>query len=303
MKKGIFLLSIIILFAAQQGFSQDYLFKVLASKGQNKVAQTSIKVGSALHKGDQITLAEGGYLGLAHHTGRTIELSKSGKYLVNDLVKQIKTHTKGTGAKYLEYVLSETTQKTSNSILEKRYAYMTKPAGVRREDPSILFYLPNSAKVLGNEAFISWFINDTEPQVVKKFKLVIEDEFGVLIDERIVEGQATFLNLYDPKLKEHRMLTYKIIALDNPRFASDAQFFFKMNQNDADIYSDYTILKEAETALEKIILAKFFEEKGLIVDAMTSYQQAMQLAPDVNSYQKLYDDFLERAKLVKEKLR
>lgn len=303
MKKKLFFIILISLLAIQQGFSQNYLFKVVAAKGENKVAKITLKVGSILQKGEQIIVAEGGYLGLAHHDGKTIEIDKSGTYLVEDLARKVATQAKGTGRKYLEYVLSETTQKTSSTVLENRYSYMTKPAGVSRQPASILFYLPNSAKVLGSEAFVSWYINDTEPQIIKKFKLVIHDEFGEFLEESIVEGKSTFLNLYSEKLKEHRMLTYKIIALDNERFSSDEQLFYKMSQKGAEKYSDYEILSEAKTALDKIILAKFFEEKGLVVDAMTAYQQAMRLAPQVEAYHKLYDDFLERAKLFKENLR
>ena len=303
MKTKIFLVVSILTFTFQQAFSQDYIFKVVASKGQNKLGKTTLKVGNTLQQGEKVTIAKGGYLGLAHWDGKTIEIDESGTYLVDDLNTKIEVEGKGTISKYLDYVLSETTQTTSHSVLKTRYSYMAKPAGVKRNDAAILFYLPNSAKVLGKEAFISWYVNDSEPEVIKKYKLSIHDEFGEFLDEYIVEGNSTFLNLYTEKLKEHRMLTYKIIALADPTFISDKQLFFKMSQKASKNYDDYEILSEGETALDKIILAKFFEEKGLVVDAMTAYQQAMSLAPEVEAYHKLYDDFLKRAKIMKEHLR
>jgi hypothetical protein len=51
--------------------------------------------------------------------------------------------------------------------------------------------------------------------------------------------------------------------------------------------------KEA-SALNKLILAGFFEQNKLLVDATTAYLQAIQLAPDVPEYQESYNNFLLR---------
>jgi Tfp pilus assembly protein PilF len=48
------------------------------------------------------------------------------------------------------------------------------------------------------------------------------------------------------------------------------------------------------TALNQLILAGFYEENNLIIDAIAAYEQAIKLAPDVTSYQEAYDDFLLR---------
>jgi hypothetical protein len=48
------------------------------------------------------------------------------------------------------------------------------------------------------------------------------------------------------------------------------------------------------TALNKLILAGFYEENNLLIDAITAYEEAVKLAPDVSSYQEDYDEFLIR---------
>ncbi|MEL7006616.1 MAG: hypothetical protein AAFN93_28410, partial [Bacteroidota bacterium] len=53
-----------------------------------------------------------------------------------------------------------------------------------------------------------------------------------------------------------------------------------------------------ETALNKYILAGFYEENNLIADALTSYEQAIKLAPDVVSYKEAYEEFLIRNGLI-----
>ena len=48
------------------------------------------------------------------------------------------------------------------------------------------------------------------------------------------------------------------------------------------------------TALNKLILARFYEEHKLIIDAIASYDEAIKLAPDVTLFQEEYQYFLTR---------
>jgi tetratricopeptide (TPR) repeat protein len=52
-----------------------------------------------------------------------------------------------------------------------------------------------------------------------------------------------------------------------------------------------------ENALNKFILAGFYEEHKLIIDAIAAYEDAVRLAPDVDSYKEAYEEFLLRNKL------
>ncbi len=49
-----------------------------------------------------------------------------------------------------------------------------------------------------------------------------------------------------------------------------------------------------QTALNKFILAGFYEEHNLYIDAISAYEEAIKLAPDVPTYKEAYDDFLLR---------
>jgi hypothetical protein len=49
-----------------------------------------------------------------------------------------------------------------------------------------------------------------------------------------------------------------------------------------------------ETALNKFILAGFYEQNNLIIDAIVAYEEAIELAPDVTAYKEAYDEFLTR---------
>jgi hypothetical protein len=51
---------------------------------------------------------------------------------------------------------------------------------------------------------------------------------------------------------------------------------------------------QEQTALNKFILAGFYEENNLFIDAISAYEEAIKLAPDVTAYKEAYDDFLIR---------
>jgi tetratricopeptide (TPR) repeat protein len=52
-----------------------------------------------------------------------------------------------------------------------------------------------------------------------------------------------------------------------------------------------------ETALNKFIMAGFYEENKLLIDAITAYEEAIKLAPDVPTYKEAYEEFLLRNNL------
>jgi hypothetical protein len=80
---------------------------------------------------------------------------------------------------------------------------------------------------------------------------------------------------------------------------SDSHSFKRMAKTEKEKVSSQlnelmNVLSE-ETALNKFILAGFFEQHKLLVDANTVYQQAIRLAGDNQTYKDEYNHFLFRA--------
>jgi hypothetical protein len=53
-----------------------------------------------------------------------------------------------------------------------------------------------------------------------------------------------------------------------------------------------------ETPLNKIIYASFFEENNLVLDALTKYEEAIEMSPEVQDFQDMYQSFLVKNGLV-----
>src|ERR1700749_100167 len=94
-KKLTLILSFLI--ASVSVFSQDYAFKVLASKGGNEVKSGDswqpVKTGATIKATDELKISDNSYVGLVHRTGKPIELKTAGSWPVSELEKKV-----GTGA-------------------------------------------------------------------------------------------------------------------------------------------------------------------------------------------------------------
>src|SRR6478735_350403 len=112
MKTKAFGIFVMMLLISTSSFAQE-LFKVLASKGTNKAVsggvESGLVIGKKLLKGDKIIIAEGGYVGLAHTSGKTIEIKKGGSYDVATLVNEVSNQNTSSSQKYVNFVSTQMT--------------------------------------------------------------------------------------------------------------------------------------------------------------------------------------------------
>jgi Tfp pilus assembly protein PilF len=60
------------------------------------------------------------------------------------------------------------------------------------------------------------------------------------------------------------------------------------------LLSEVTDATAEQTALNHYLMAGFYEENKLLVDAISSYEEAIKLAPDVEMFKESYQEFLIR---------
>ena len=89
----------------------------------------------------------------------------------------------------------------------------------------------------------------------------------------------------DPKSKSEQHLIKKLSATDREKVRKAMS---------TEIPAEVT---QTETPLNKLLLASFYEQNKLYIDAITAYEQAIKMAPDVPTYSEDYEEFLLRNKL------
>ncbi|MBL3655077.1 hypothetical protein [Fulvivirga sediminis] len=298
MKKFKLLNLILLLLMAGVVHGQDYAFKVLANKGNNKFKREAewqeVKTGAVLQTLDDLVLSKGAYVGLVHHSGKTLELKTPGAYKVKDLEDTLKGVTSGAAGKYADFVLSKMTAETQKNRLKST-------GSVTREITSaqqniIKVYMPSSGKVLNNEVVVRWDSLYAEAEYIVTFKNMFEDTLLTLESNH----NSVTVNLADSRLSKQNVIIFNVSSADGN--SSSKTFALKKLKPEEqvkinDSLKNLTEEIDQENALSQFILAGFYEENNLLIDAMGSYEKAITLAPHVETYKLAYSDFILRNNL------
>lgn len=308
MKKVIFLGLLAVLCSANLVSAQDYVFKILANKGNNAYKSSTpgadwqpLRTGSALNAGDQVKISEGAYVGLIHSSGKTQELTTAGDYSVDDLASTLTSGNTGVAAKYADFVLTKMTEEDED--INANYGqYVNATGAVERATSSskLKLMLSASTKVYGNEVVIRWAEGDPS----ETYTITLFNIFDKVIQEREVEESSLMLNFDDEMMQGQHFVKIKVQVTGVDSLVSEQYGIERLTPGKIQsITEEWEALQgqvQEETPLNYIVKAGFFEEKGLFLDALTAYEQAIRLAPDVDSFRDMYEEFLVRTKLAGE---
>ncbi len=301
MKTRAFVLSLLVLITlvCNPLFAQDYVFKVLANKGENQVKKagtsqaTALKTGSTLQKGDEIIAGAGAYIGLMHSSGKTTEVNKPGAVKVDELASKISTGSSSVASRYASYVASKMNEGDGPANYRNN---MTATGAVQRAAgaSAINVKLPNSVDFYGDQAIVSWETAAENAVYVVSIKNIFDEE--VLKEET----NNTFyeIDFTNSKLAQERLVILNVQVKGDDKLKSSDYGIKRLSSADAaKIDANLNSLKSEineDSPLNKIIYASFFEENNLILDALTKYEEALQMSPDVQEFQEIYNSFLAK---------
>lgn len=291
--KLVFFLSFVL---ASNSYAQDYTFKVLVNKGNTEVKAGSlweaVKVGASLKSTDEIKVPDNAYLGLVHKNGKPLEVKKAGKYKISELESQV-----GTGAsvlnKYTDFILSANTQKKNN---------LTATGAVHRGD-EIFLYLPQASQtqiIFNDVVIISWDAQKLPAPAVVTFNSMFDDE---LTKMEVKENQVK-INLSDKVFanEDNILVSVTSTAVDGKN-VSEKHTLKRISKADkeriAKQLAEIQPQTQEQTALNQLVLAGFYEQNNLLIDAGTAYLEAIRLAPEVPDFKEAYENFLLRHALKK----
>jgi hypothetical protein len=285
---GFFLINSLVL-------GQGYAFKVLANKGTNEVKSgdtwAPLKTGASLQLGDEIKLAENGYVGLVHSSGKPKEVKQSGTIKVEKLAQEVGGGGTSVISKYTDFILS------SNSAEAKKNRLSATGAVHRAvEDTPIKLMLPENqhSGIYNNVAVISWDGSKVDGPYVVVIKNMFEDQLA----KAETPETSLQIDLSDPRFANASAILVEVSSKSDPKLLSKQHMIKKLAPLEQDKVK--TSLNEIigqvseQTALNKLILAGFYEENNLFIDAIAAYEDAIKLAPDVSDYKDAYEEFLLR---------
>jgi hypothetical protein len=294
MKNKAFSLIFAVLSSSSMLLAQDYAFKVLANKGTNEVKSGDswqpLKTGASLQANDEVKIADNAYIGLVHKSGKPMELKQAGSYKVSDLSTKV-----GNGSsvlnKYTDFILSSNAENKKNKLSATGAVHRAAGDAVA----AINLALPENAYsgIYNTVAVVNWDDHVAGPYVVTVKNMFEEDITKIETPETGVQ-----IDLADPKFAAEDAILVLISSKTDPKLTSKQHLIKKLDKaNQQRIKTSLTeIMGEVQdpTPLNKLLLASFYEQNGLLIDAIGAYEEAVKLAPDVTDYKDAYNDFLTR---------
>jgi hypothetical protein len=307
MKKYQIFLTCVFALMASLAFSQTYTFKVMANKGANEVKEGNawkpLRSGTLLNENDEIKVSPNAYIGLVHSSGRTMELNTAGNFKVKELASKVGSGSSSVASKYADFVLSKMEDGEPRSRLNATGAVHRAAMGGSR----LAVFLPqtgNQEKILpeafSSQALVRWQ-NLGEG---KTYVVTISDMLDDVLLKKETTATSLLLDFNEPAFKGAEGAVQVLVALkDDPTINSgfDMDGYIirfpkkeakeKVAQEVKSIVPDF----DNTSALHHFILAGYFESNKQLVDALTHYDMAVSIAPDVEFYQEAYNDFLDWA--------
>lgn len=289
----------LLLFLTCTALGQGYIFRVLANKGANQVKRAQsgetqpLKTGATLNSGDEIIASNGAYIGLMHKTGKTIEVRTAGTTKITELEKKLASTQSGVANRYAQFVMNKMNE--DDGDVNKNYRRNMKATGaVERatNNASIKVMLPSSIDILNPNAIIRW--NGSEDGA--NYLVTVKNIFDEQIFKAETQKTSIKLNFDDENLANERLVILNVQVKGNDELKSSDYGIKRMSSDDAKAITDNLEVLKSEVSddspLNKLIYASFYEENNLLLDALTKYEEAIELSPDVEDFQSLYDDFL-----------
>ncbi|HYC85311.1 MAG TPA: hypothetical protein VEB86_08820 [Chryseosolibacter sp.] len=298
MKTRVFSLILAFLTVCASVLAQDYSFKVLAAKGSNEVksggAWQPLKTGASLKKDDEIKVGENSYIGLVSVKGKPKELKIAKVYKVAELEQEV-----GGGQsvlnKYTDFILS------SNSAEAKKNR-LSATGAVHRDvvAASIQVYLPENqySDIFNNTAVVTWESAKVAGPYVVTLRNMFDDELGRIEtpENRVV------INMQDSKYASEEAILVTVKSATDEKMSSKQYLIKKLAPVDQEkIVAPMSEVGDVseQSALNKYLLAGFYEQHNLLIDAIAAYEEAIALEPEVPTYKESYEEFLTRIGLKK----
>jgi hypothetical protein len=283
--------------------AQSYVFKVLANKGDNSVKiegaeWEKLKTGQSLNSGDELKLSDEAYLGLMHSSGKTLEVKTPGSHTVSGLASNLKSKNSSVASKYADFVMNKMSEDEGSGDYRKSLGATGAVDRALASGASIKIMAMSSSEIINDQVILRWNEPKQEGEINElQYELTFSNLFDETIAKETVDKTSYLLDRSKAPFKGENFIKVKVKVKDEDLKSDDYAISIKPEEETAEIKSTLAELKsemEDESAMDKLVMAAFYEDNNLLLDALTAYEQAIQKAPNVPVFEKAYEDFLIR---------
>lgn len=290
----------IILFASFLSigvYAQEVLFKTLAAKGTCMVQRganpdeyTPISTGVKIYQDDKIIITGStSYVGLVSMDGKAVELKKGGVYYVSELSSALASGETSLAQKYLDLLVKDMSKVDDNTARNMKYT-----GSVERsiENKDIVVFLPETTKITGTSGSVQWFPKiDATSYNVSIFNLYEESVFSQNTNDKFIAIDFSTLGLNPGQVYKMKITD----ANDPSKNSGFVSLQVPTRSEMAKYETDLGMLKSevpANSAIGDMVIATYFEEQELFLNAIPYYESAIEKEPNIVEYQNAYNMFL-----------
>lgn len=286
MKKHI-LTTVIFTFLAMTSFAQEQLFKVMACKNAFLKTDT-LHAFEQLESKQSLSLKTGGYAALIHKSGIPMEIKGAGTYSIDSLSKSLVSENGSFAEKYSGFLLDGFAAKVESS---KDYEQV---GGVTRGVNRIYVFSPIHFKVVeGIPVEVHWeaaVATDTYVFSVSD----LSDNILFEKDSKTNSIAVDFANL-PIAARAHYILKVYSKEKQSEIYSRKVRIDVATESESIELVSLHNkLVKEINpnSAMDNMMLASFYDSKGLNVYAASKLSLAAKLQPEVQDFEKAYKRYL-----------
>lgn len=264
------------------------LFSVMASTSATK-GSTAIASGDVLNAGESITVSNGGYLALIHVSGSTLELKEAGTFTSDALAQKLTTSSDGFASKYADFVMSNIAATSADG-----HNYDVTGSVHRGSSQDLALIAPSHIDMVKEiPAKLSWNkVGNHTQYVVYVLNLFSEPMF---IKE--VSDTTVMLDLSNTELADTTKYLIQVKTKDES-YESDPSAVVLGVKSSQDSQSIKTMVSrlsnelDSNSPIDNMVLASFYDSKGMRLNAENSLRTAVQLAPGVKDFERSYTKYM-----------
>ena len=280
--------------------SADNYFKVISVKGIAEVQKNAkgkwekVKISQKIASADKIKLSEGAALNLVHNEGKTIFLNTAKEYSTAQLLKMATKKADGVSSKLARAVVDDI-NKADNMLSSDNYKSQSSLTGAGvRGLYGVKAKSPRKIHYSSPEVSFTWY----SAYQGANYKFIITSIDNTPLYSVSTKDTTLKLNINDINLQRDVYYFWYVSAEGDTHKRPDNYSFKVLPENRVSLIRDSinTIQKELsadDPAFREIVLARFYEGNYLIENARQSYNKAIELAPDVETYLEIYKMFIE----------
>jgi hypothetical protein len=241
--------------------------------------------GYKIPDNSKIKLGKGAYAALSYQNKQTLELKTEGSYSMADLQSKVNKAPSSITSKYVDFVVANAKSKPQANTMSNKGMVNRDVAGM-----VLLYQPPYESCLLEDMITFVW----SGHKKAKEYIFVLSGDEKEMIRKETKDTLIT-LNLQPFNLKPNECYFWYVIPKGYDDLKSKEYCFKALSKKQKEvIYQETQDIQNdlGNTTLAKVVLASYYEDKKLYIEALNLYKQAAESG--IEEYKNLYQNYLSR---------